>query len=87
MHIMKCQLIGGNLLITIPRSVARELGWTHHTVLALKRGTDDTLELTNLEAHLARHQRLTAHPHEPHPGTSSPTAREHGRAETWRTGG
>lgn len=87
MYVMKCQLIGGNLLVTIPRSLARELGWTRHTVLALKRGTDDTLELTNVEAHLERRERLTAPTNDLDTRTNSPTAREHGRAEARGTRG
>lgn len=81
MHIVKLQLIGGNLLAAIPRALARELGWTHRMLVAIRRGEDNSATITNLEAHLANAKHLQTARRLDNPRTESPTAREH------RTGG
>ena len=77
MHIVKLRERGGNLVITIPRSLWRELGWTVRELVGLDRTEQRGIIVTRLEAHLDGIKRLRAHPVGPDPRTSSPTAREH----------
>jgi antitoxin component of MazEF toxin-antitoxin module len=69
--------IGGNLTITIPRSLARELGIVHRTHVIIERATGRALRLTPLEElHDARGAN-TARPAREYPRTSPPATREH----------
>jgi len=76
MYVQKLQLIGGNIIVAIPRALARELGWTPHILVGVMRDLGDCLTIVNLERHLADTKRLRAHPVTPDPRTESPTARE-----------
>jgi hypothetical protein len=76
MDVVKLRERGGNLVVTIPRRIWRELGWTERMFVAVQRTEEGALTVVNLERHLADTKRLRANPVAAHPGTQSPTARE-----------
>jgi hypothetical protein len=77
MYLVKLRVLGGNLCLTIPRAMARELTWTHREYVTVVHDGTGTVTVVNAETHLANLKRLRAHPVTPNPRTESPTAREH----------
>ena len=77
MYVVKLRVLGGNLVCTIPRALARELQWTARVLVGVARANGNDLTVTNLERHLATTKHLRNHPAPPDTRTESPTTREH----------
>ena len=76
MIIRKVQSGGGNLLVVVPRALARELGWTHHTWLILGRSPAGGLTVREIGEHLAERKRNQENQNALHRGTAAPAPRD-----------
>jgi len=75
--IHKLRKIGGNLLFTIPRQTARQLGWSAGAVVKITVVQGNILTVERMEIHGTLSDRLQTNPNGGHTRATTPTKKHH----------